>query len=446
MCVGDIKYRVSRDFRQRRNESVDVDNRRTGNEFLAILPAHVIGQNIASYLDRQTFNALRCTCKEVLKATDTVRLPPWPLAKLPVGSQSATSSLSFNSSGSTTPIPILGAQSISFSSDGSRLVCRSRGGSIRVWHQKTGAMKLPALNKSRHRRSPLRFSNVAISMENSVIAYDGNDKSRVVVSNAVSSGHPVQTLGGRPTGDGHEGAITSVAFSPVENDLLASAATDSTVVLWDKTRQQPKKEVFTGCMLGTPLTSAKPWEQVVLSGHVGTVHALAWSLDGKYLASGGADRIVRVWNTAKVRRDDHKDFCQHLTGHDMVVTDLAFSHRFLVSVSLDMTVRLWHSNSNTLDTPLQSMLVLQLDCEALAVDITSDSEFLGVATSAGRISVWDIKSNMAKIPVAKKRQRTSDDKVVSWKPDKSFPGRLLAFGPGVLATAGRDSCVQLHSL
>ena len=80
---------------------------------------------------------------------------------------------------------------------------------------------------------------------------------------------------------GHGGRVTSVAFSP-DGRLLASSSDDKTIRIWNVTTGQ---------------------EVLTLTGHKGRVNAVVFSPDGKLLASAGGpfDNTVKLWNVSTGR-------------------------------------------------------------------------------------------------------------------------------------------------
>jgi hypothetical protein len=75
---------------------------------------------------------------------------------------------------------------------------------------------------------------------------------------------------------GHTSLVNSVAFSP-DGRLLASGSADKTIKLW---------EVATGSLVRT------------LSGHTDSVSSVAFSPDGRLLASGSSDNTIKLWDVA----------------------------------------------------------------------------------------------------------------------------------------------------
>ena len=112
--------------------------------------------------------------------------------------------------------------------------------------------------------------------------------------------------------------ITSIAFSP-DGKILASCSMDYSVKLWD---------IFTGDSLKT------------LTGHEKWLWAVVFSPDGKMLASGGDDYTIRLWDA------DTGD-CKRIIQTDSMIFSLAYHPQkdILASGSHDGTVQLWSIRS-----------------------------------------------------------------------------------------------------
>ncbi|MDP2430911.1 MAG: caspase family protein [Pseudomonadota bacterium] len=110
-------------------------------------------------------------------------------------------------------------------------------------------------------------------------------------------------------------SVESVAFS-LDGRMMASGRNDKTLKLWD---------VATGKELRTFI------------GHSGSVFSVVFSPDGKTVLSGSSDKTLRLWDVATGRE------LRTFLGHSEAVHSVAFSPdgKTVLSGSSDNTLRLW---------------------------------------------------------------------------------------------------------
>lgn len=125
-----------------------------------------------------------------------------------------------------------------------------------------------------------------------------------------------------------------------------------------------------------------------LSAHVidigSPVLSLAVSVDGKWVACGSRDSLIRVWDISSKRL--HKT----LSGHTQAVTALSFNHvdfAELASGSMDKSVRIWDCNTGTgaVITPFIS----PSDVASIVFNPTSPTE-LAIASIDKVVRLWDV--------------------------------------------------------
>lgn len=126
---------------------------------------------------------------------------------------------------------------------------------------------------------------------------------------------------------GHQLSVTCVVTSPDKRHVF-SGSKDCSIIKWDAVEGK-RLHTIPGGRKGTEDTH---------TGHTDHILCLAMSSDGKFLASGGKNKFVLLWNP---------DTCQlihRFNGHRDAISGLAFrigSHQ-LFSASHDRSVKIWN--------------------------------------------------------------------------------------------------------
>ena len=157
--------------------------------------------------------------------------------------------------------------------------------------------------------------------------------------------------------------------------------------------------------------AARPVEavRVTLAGHTGKVRWIAYSHDGRRIATAGSDATVRIWNA------ETGELVYTLAGHTGEVAAVVFSpdDTKLASASWDRSARIWDAaTGRSLHTLTHDGLVLAIAFSADGARLATAWTNLDAGTGGARLSS---RGNCAawRCPV------TSPTKTVAWSHDGS---------------------------
>ncbi len=153
-------------------------------------------------------------------------------------------------------------------------------------------------------------------------------------------------------------------------------------------------------------------------GHEGHVLGVAVSRDGKLLASGGDDRLVRVWNLAEWNKNEALPPVRTFAGHTDVVWCVAFSPdgKFLASSSRDHTITLWDVEGGRDAQTLPGAAGV-----AVRMAFSPDGQSLVAGCEDGGVRSWKLPGDKEGVLLCRHAARV---RCVAFSPD----GTLMASG------------------
>ena len=214
-------------------------------------------------------------------------------------------------------------------------------------------------------------------------------------------------------------AVHCVAFMPVSARRPIPADREP----WDEELWPPT--IFAvGTTSGASVCDAFNGHELFhLIGHRGAVYRVAFSADGKSLASAGQDGTARLWNVETGQE------ISSFEGHESAVSGVAFSPdgRLLATSSEDETVRLWE-----IETGVELRQIHCRQGKTMDVAFSCKEDMFATAGQDGSICMWKTETG---------------EELGRLKRHNSVVSRI-AFAPGTgnLASVSHDGTAQIWDI
>ena len=234
---------------------------------------------------------------------------------------------------------------ISLSGDGRLIVTAGSDKTLKIWNAQTQTLQgTIALDAGTATSLSVRNNRAVTSHADGTVAvYDLDSRSRIYSFKR------------------NDASVWAAAFAGSE-DRIAAAGHDWTVALWK--------------------TGSLSAPETLLQGHDNAVQALAVDPSGRWLASGSADSIVKLWNleTNEVRRT--------LRGHGDFISVLSYSPdaATLAAGSLDGSIKLWSATTGRALRTLNNH-----KSRVTAIAYSANSDVIASAAEDGTVRLRGLK-------------------------------------------------------
>ena len=299
---------------------------------------------------------------------------------------------------------------IHFSPDGSRLAVSS---SIGIWFYDPQTGKELDLLRYTDGVSPFAFAyspdgnTIATASTNQMTVITGTREARLPsISGHVVQMRDVTTGEKRTTVSVQTQRVANIVYAPDGNTIATARKQDSTVYLWD---------TATGKSKGTLERIGR-----------GSVQSFVFAPDGKMLATAGGwtDNFVQLWDA---QTGDHKTT---LTGHTKRVNSVAYSSdgKIIASGGEDGTVRLWEVTTGKQKVVLgrtswMNFLFPWLNPPVNSVAYSPDGKTVAAASWDRKLRLYDTRTTKLKATLI---GHTGPVDAVVYSPD----GKTIATGGG----------------
>ena len=266
---------------------------------------------------------------------------------------------------------LAGVYGLDFSPDGLNIATASLDSTARIWNVETGnPISAPLKN-------PSGVMNVSFSPDGGRIVTTCGDMT-AWIWDAVT-GQPVNEPlkhGAIMRDFATRGGLTCISLSP-DGRHIAAACADATVRVWD---------LETGRPVGELLKHAIHVQDIAFSPDGARI--ATWSLDGLRLERKGGTGIVQIWDLETGQPDSE------LLKHADLVLDVAFSPdgRRVATASIDKTARIWDAETGkSVGEPLRH--------SGMVTMVTFSPDGRRVVSASGETGqIWDAETGL---PVGK---------------------------------------------